>query len=82
MGDLYDADSSVYEWIASNLCLQDPVVLSMRIDDFEAVVEGYEMERMVPGIAAPVLHKKAHLWNGHPFMHPLTRLFWSSTITA
>jgi pimeloyl-ACP methyl ester carboxylesterase len=52
-------DSSVYEWLATNIYQNDPDMLSAIIDRFETTAAGYELETVLPAIECPVLLMQA-----------------------
>lgn len=55
MREVWGEDSPVFGWVATNLYLQDPGVLSALIDDFAHSAAGYEMDELLPKIGCPVL---------------------------
>lgn len=48
-------DSPVFPWLATNLCQNDPAMLTALLDDFDNVAAGYQMAQVLPAIRCPVL---------------------------
>jgi pimeloyl-ACP methyl ester carboxylesterase len=48
-------DDPWFGWMAANLRQVDPDTLTALLDDFEMTVAGYDMHRLLPAIACPVL---------------------------
>jgi pimeloyl-ACP methyl ester carboxylesterase len=55
MRTVYGEDHGVFPWLATNLALSDPDLLTALIERFEDTVAGYEMESVLPAIQCPVL---------------------------
>jgi pimeloyl-ACP methyl ester carboxylesterase len=53
--EAYGEDSPVFAWLATNLSMQDPDMLTILLDDFPTAVAGYDMEVVLPAIRCPVL---------------------------
>ena len=55
MREKYGEDSDIYTHLAARLSQNDPDMLTALLDDFNATVAGYEMEKVLPAIRCPVL---------------------------
>jgi pimeloyl-ACP methyl ester carboxylesterase len=55
MRAVYGEDAPIFEWLATNLYHNDPAMLTALIEDFEAVVAGYDLNTLLPQIGCPVL---------------------------
>lgn len=53
--ELVGEDSTVFEWLATNLSQTDPDMLSAIIERFEITAAGYEMNTVLPAVQCPVL---------------------------
>jgi pimeloyl-ACP methyl ester carboxylesterase len=53
--EIFGEGSPIIHELAERLCLHDPDVLGMLIEDYDNVAAGYDMEMVLPGILCPVL---------------------------
>jgi pimeloyl-ACP methyl ester carboxylesterase len=54
MREVFGEDSPIYRELATRLHQQDPDVLGLLLDDFDAAATGYDMDRVLPAISCPV----------------------------
>ncbi len=59
LGDLYPDGHPFYAWMAGRLMDHDPDMLGMILEDYETVVAGYEIDKLLPAIQCPVLLMQA-----------------------
>ena len=57
--EVYGENSPVYDWVANNLYLGDPDMLTSILDRFDDTARGYEMDVLLPAIPCPVLLMQA-----------------------
>lgn len=57
--EAYGENSPVYEWVANNLYLGDPDMLTAILERFDETARGYEMDALLPAIQCPVLLMQA-----------------------
>lgn len=55
MREVHGEDAPIFRWLATNLYHNDPDMLNIFLEDFEAFSAGYEMESVLPAIRCPVL---------------------------
>jgi pimeloyl-ACP methyl ester carboxylesterase len=55
MREKWGEDSPVFPALATRLYHNDPEMLTALLDDFDATMEGYQMESVLPAIRCPVL---------------------------
>lgn len=55
MREKHGEDAPVFEWLATNLYHNDPDMLTVLLDDFDAFSAGYEMDHVLPAVRCPAL---------------------------
>jgi hypothetical protein len=55
MRAVHGEDAPVFEWLATNLYHNDPAMLSALIEDFGAVIAGFDLNTVLPQIGCPIL---------------------------